>query len=463
MAGAITDRVAMRYVKEGSFGVTPTGDLTGATVSTDQATRKYSAAEGLDAFVPGQTVLIAGFSNTESNGYKTVVSASATELVVKETVGANEADVVGVSIRTAMKELRFTGESLAQGTDTVESQEIRDDRQVTDVVRTNRNAAGDVNIELSYGSFDDLLVAALCAADWSDEVSQTAATYSMDSGDNSINDSGSGFVAAGYAANQWVQISGFTEAANNGFFKIVSVAAGKMVLSGGAVADEASGDNVTVKMGGQIVNGTTDHSFSLEREYGDLDEELALLKGFVVNGLSLNAQPEQIITGSFGFMGRSEESKSTSASLGAPEAAPSSGVMNGVDNVTGFLEGGSSVSLLSLGFQLANNARERKVLGTLGPESMGKGKVGVTGTAEVYYADSSLMDKYLNFTASSLAALLQDADGNGYVIDFPRIKYTSGRRVAGNPNADIVADMGFTAYRHPDEDVTVRIARFPAA
>jgi hypothetical protein len=60
-----------------------------------------------------------------------------------------------------LKALRFTGESLAASTEFISSNEIRDDRQVSDVVRTNFGASGDINIELSYGAFDDLLEALL--------------------------------------------------------------------------------------------------------------------------------------------------------------------------------------------------------------------------------------------------------------------------------------------------------------
>jgi len=74
----------------------------------------------------------------------------------------------------------------------------------------------------------------------------TGATFSMDDTDNSLNDSASGFVNAGFAAGTRLKTSGFTEAANNATWTIVSVAAGKVVLKGGTVTTEAAGDTVTV-------------------------------------------------------------------------------------------------------------------------------------------------------------------------------------------------------------------------
>jgi len=55
------------------------------------------------------------------------------------------------------KKLRMTGETLAPAIQYVSSNEIRPDRNVADMTRVGQEAAGDINFELSYGSFDDLL------------------------------------------------------------------------------------------------------------------------------------------------------------------------------------------------------------------------------------------------------------------------------------------------------------------
>lgn len=74
-----------------------------------------------------------------------------------------EETVWGTTPAAALKALRFTGESLKPETDGTTSSEIRSDRQVTDWIRTGERAAGDVNFELSYGTFDNLLEGALGA------------------------------------------------------------------------------------------------------------------------------------------------------------------------------------------------------------------------------------------------------------------------------------------------------------
>lgn len=68
----------------------------------------------------------------------------------------------GVQVTGAnLKKLRLTGESLKQDSTIVPSEEMRDDRQIANIVRTSIEASGGINFELSHQSFDDLIAAAL--------------------------------------------------------------------------------------------------------------------------------------------------------------------------------------------------------------------------------------------------------------------------------------------------------------
>lgn len=85
----------------------------------------------------------------------------------------------------------------------------------------------------------------------SSTVTITATTISALASDQSYNDSGSGFVAAGFTVGDRVRVQGFaTNAVNNLIWGIVTaVTAGKLTIGGteGAViVDEAAGDSVTI-------------------------------------------------------------------------------------------------------------------------------------------------------------------------------------------------------------------------
>ncbi len=63
----------------------------------------------------------------------------------------------------ALKELRITGESLNYNISNITSQEVRNDRMVSDLIQVSGDASGDINFEMSADTFDDLLESALAA------------------------------------------------------------------------------------------------------------------------------------------------------------------------------------------------------------------------------------------------------------------------------------------------------------
>jgi len=284
----------------------------------------------------------------------------------------------------------------------------------------------------------------------------------MASGDNSINDSGSGFVTDGFLAGQWIKTSGFTESANNGVFKISTVAAGKMVLTHGTVTTEAAGDTVTILMGPQITNGVALRTFDIEKEYTQNTTDFALLVGLGINEMTIDIDAEAIITGSFAFLGKDEDTDTSSAVNGTAGAASTDPVMNAVDDVDGIFENATSTDMISLSFTVNNNLRVRPEIANLGPTSLGIGKTSVSGTARMYYENATIMDKYLDWTSSTLAMKATDGNGNSYVVELPEIKYTDGKRLATGRDSDVIADMTFIGVRDVTDDITIRITKFSA-
>jgi hypothetical protein len=85
----------------------------------------------------------------------------------------------------------------------------------------------------------------------STSVTRTATTISAQASDNSYNDSGSGFVTAGFVTGDRVRVSGFTgNTANNILVGVVTdVTAGKLTIGGAdgnVIVDDAAGESVTI-------------------------------------------------------------------------------------------------------------------------------------------------------------------------------------------------------------------------
>ena len=365
----------------------------------------------------------------------------------------------GVTPAAALNELRWTGESLAQTTSSEVSNEVRADRQVPDVVRTDIETQGDVNIELSYGAYDDLLEGALMSS-WSSDLALSASDLSIDSVDNSINSTGTDLSVI--EPGQWIKIDGYGNAANNGYFQAVSSDTNKVVLSGGTLATEAAGASIDVG-GSMIRNGVLPHSYTLEKVFSDISEYVAFT-GMRVASVNLSVDTGALITGAFSFQGKRAQVGGSTVGTGSPVEAPVNPVYNSVDHVTGLRvgDGSESFEVSSHNFTIDNTLRAQKAVGTLGSIGVGLGTLNVTGSISAYFTSRSLYEKHLNWETSSFSYRVEDASGNGYVFTFPALKFTDGNPVAGGKDQDIMAEMSWTAYRHPSLGYTVQIDRFGA-
>lgn len=99
-----------------------------------------------------------------------MVDSSRTRLaaIVEATYGTTPATPVFINTR-------FTSESLNANIENVVSNEIRADRNVTDLVQVGSNAGGAINFELSYGTFDTFLESVMFGA-WATNVLKNANT-----------------------------------------------------------------------------------------------------------------------------------------------------------------------------------------------------------------------------------------------------------------------------------------------
>ena len=361
-----------------------------------------------------------------------------------------------------LQKLRFTGEDLGQDTSTTRSAEIRDDRQTSEIIRTSTGASGTISTELNLTTYSDWLASGLMDSAWSAAVTETSSAIYF-TAPSTINHQGS--FAQTYVAGQWIKVSGAAAAANNGYFKIASVASGAITLDQATLSTAAATPSITLLQGPYIENGTNLDTYNIERTYGGLGGDLELLLGMAIDSVSLEVAPESIVTAGFGFIGSSASSIGASVGTGYTEAG-TTGPVNAVEDVTAIQQSSTYAAHASTAFSLnlSNNLRTRMEIGTLGAVSLGSGKTSVSGSLSAYYSDNATFDKYINFTDTSLAIIMEDGEStpNAMIIDLPSVKFTNGRRTAGGENSDIIATMDWEAFRNPTEDITIRIARFPS-
>lgn len=369
---------------------------------------------------------------------------------------------LGVTPASPLNGFRFTGEGLSQDMSTEKSAEIRPDRQTVDIIRTGKEVGGDINFESSYGSHDEYLAAALYSADWGSELTITAITISAADADNSFNDSGAGFPAV--VKGQWIKVSGFTTAANNGYFQVASAPTASKIIVTATLVTESAGDSVTLR-GTSIRNGTTRSSFSLEKEFSD-KTQFEYFKGCLVDAMNLNFASRSVLTGSFTFMGLSGGLDSATIGTGAPVATNTNPVLNASSNVVKLQEGGADLAagiyVKSLDLSLKNNARARDAVGSLENVDYGNGDMNLTGKMVIYFHNNALYDKYLGDTPSSWSVVVEDSAGNAMAYSVPQLKFTSGKILVAGKNNDVMAEMEWEAYADPVDDYTFQIDKWAA-
>jgi hypothetical protein len=203
-----------------------------------------------------------------------------------------------------------------------------------------------------------------------------------------------------------------------------------------------------------IVTGTTQKSFTLQKEFSDITE-YHVFPGCVVNTWSINVTPNGIITSTFNVMG---ETMSTGVAAWSGSASAKS-ANSPFDSFTGTLSEGGTVNALVTGIDLtlANNITELQVIGNNHTIGLVDGRANITGTMTAYFANSTLLDKFINETESSLEFTLGDGS-NTMTFEMPRIKY-SGGDVPVNDEGPIIMNMLFQALYDSGDGYSLQITR----
>jgi len=285
----------------------------------------------------------------------------------------------------AFTNIRHTGFSLGLSKSALESAEVRSDRQIANFRHGNKNVAGEIPFELSYGTFDDLFEAAF------------GGTWATDT-------------------------------------------------------PSAGTDQLQV--------GTTRRSFTVERLFGNLDTpEYHRFTGCEINSFSLSIAPDAIITGSFNCVAQ-DQSIATAIITGATYGAATT--TEPFDSFTGTIsEGGSPIAIVTaLDFTLENGLNPLFVVGDDKTLEPGIGKCRVTGTVTAFFQSKTLLEKFINETASSLQLVILDPAGNQYDFTFANIIYTGGQPDVDG-DGEVTIALPFTALYDATEGSNITLERNP--
>ncbi|KRE02596.1 phage tail protein [Bosea sp. Root670] len=274
--------------------------------------------------------------------------------------------------------IRATSGGLRTNKQTGASDERQADRNVRDEFLLGLGAGGSFEAELTYGTFDDWLEAALCST-WASDV---------------------------------------------------------------------------------LKNGVTRKSFTVEEtlELGATDS-FSRFTGAQIGGFSLGLTAREKATLSWEWLAK-QETLATAIVAGATYAAPNTNdVMTASRSVAALTLSVGSAKVRSLQLQVANNLRERPVVGSVYSEEFGIGRFDVTGTIEAYFESNALYQAVLDHGSGDLSFTIGDVTAEKYTFELPKIRFGDGSRVVGGNNDDVMVQIPFRGLYDPTETASLKITR----
>lgn len=378
----------------------------------------------------------------------------------------------GVTPASALTDLRYTGEGLGFNIETITSSEIRSDRQISDLIQTGAEASGNMDFELSYGTYDAYIEGALGnlfsnldSGDDDDGIIVSGTTvgnldFDLDATLNTITLGSS--VVHNILQGQWIKLSGST--GDDGYHLVTGVSGQVITVEDITVTETLDETDLAEIAGTMVRNGTTQMSWTLEKFFSDITQYISFT-GMMVNSMALTMETDSILTGAFDFIGKDSAIAGSSVGTGPNNAATTSQVMNAVSHLGSIREGGAPLTgtfISSMDLNVGANLRPQKAIGNLGAVAVGLGQLDVNGSISVYFEDAAFYNKYLNNTESSISYVIQDAAGNSYIITLPRIKYGEATVVSGGINSDVLAEMSYQAILDTATNCTIQIDKFAA-
>ena len=204
--------------------------------------------------------------------------------------------------------------------------------------------------------------------------------------------------------------------------------------------------------------GTTPKFFSIEDYAADIDQA-RLFAGMSVSTMAISLAPNQMVTTTFGMVGKNmtigQTQKTQTAASGAAPFDAYSG-----DIAIGNVASSSAVAIVTgLDFTLNNSFAPTFVIGDDSAPSLEYGRAEVEGTMSVYFENDSLINRFLNETESEISVSVNDPTGvNAYTFLFPRVKINSADVGVDGPTSRVIK-MSFVSLFDTTQATNLKITR----
>lgn len=328
-------------------------------------------------------------------------------------------------VSPAWKSLRFTSGNMQLTKDSVQSSELDGSREIADIRLGSNQTAGDISTELSYGSYDDILQAAL-GGTWDSGASDTAVDITVDEGTKTFTRAAGDFVADGVEVGDLIRFADLLLGNNAAALVVTTVTASVVTCSQaeGLLDEVETSDYAT---GDKLEIGEARTSFSVLTHFADADGgagEYHITTGVEITGFNFDVAVNAIVTGVFNTIGRAYEADAALPSGSTFPAMVKTEPFAGVDGR--ITEAGVLIGLVtSVANTLDNAASAQFEIGSNNTSFIEQGRANSTLSLSTFFEDSTLLNKFINETETSVVIILAGTDG-ALSFTYPRVIYTTG-------------------------------------
>lgn len=216
--------------------------------------------------------------------------------------------------------------------DALQSEELNDSREITDIRTGNESTAGEFGVELSPGSYTDIIENALRTSK-EDGFTELAVEVTVDDVAKTFTRTAGDFIADGVEVGDLIRFSDLT-GANADAFTVTAVTA--TVVTGGAITVDLTAETVTTDytVADKYKTGSECKTISvltwLRGRCGTIEKYL-LTTGVEMTGFSFDVSVNANVTGSFPMIGRKQEILDAPPAGSSFATVPTGRVFSGVD------------------------------------------------------------------------------------------------------------------------------------
>lgn len=329
---------------------------------------------------------------------------------------------------------RFISGNMQQTRETLVSTELDGGRETTDVRLGSKQAAGEIAVELSPTSYDDLMEAAL-GGTWDIRAGEAGLSITVSAAGKTFTRAAGDFTdpPTSIVVGDMVKFPSLT-GDNAGSFRVTAVTATVITCSG--IADDVLADESTVttdiKVGDTLSIGNIRRTMSVLSNFPDSDgtDDYQLVTGVEVTGFTFDISVNALVTGTIPTLGRELSLLGATAPSGSTfDPAITTGVFSSLDSR--ILQDGVIIGFFSsLSITNDNNQSAQFEIGSSAVAFVEKGRANNTLSISTFFSTTDLLQKFLDETVVQLIAILEGTDG-ALMFDFPTVKYTAATPEVG--------------------------------